>query len=165
MGVQGEVEGKITTHLSGQAVLFSIQKNLNSCLSRSPHETTAPPQLMVSLQGRCSPCQVWHAFNCSCHHSKPKESGKTCLLVKLLQLAEKEKDLAGTAFGGFLAFSHGRLPQDYEPPKNLPHSQNEMIHPLTAEQTEEQFGGSILNLNVMLQAPLLRFLYFFLSAH
>lgn len=81
--------------------------------------------------------------------------------MQLLQLAEKEKDLAGTMFGGFLAFSHGRLPQDYVPPKSLPHSQNEMIHPLTAEQTEEQFGGSILNPNVTLQAPLRLFLGFF----
>jgi len=40
-----------------------------------------------------------------------------------------------------------------------------MIHLLTVEQTEEQFRGLILNPNVVLQALLLLFSYFFLSAH
>lgn len=79
-----------------------------------------------------------------------EQSSKTCLLEKCLQLA-------GTAFEGFLTFSCGRLSQDLEPPKGLPHSQNKMIHPLIAELTKEQFGGSILNLSVMLQIPLLLF--------
>lgn len=146
-------------------MLFSIQNNLmvvcHTCYTR--------PQLLLSwwlvFKRRHSQCQLWHAFNYSCHHSKPKESRKTCLLLKRLQLAEKKKDLDGTVSGSFPAFSHGRVTQDYEPPKSLPHSQNEKIYPLTAEWIEEQYGGSILNPNVMLQAPLLLFLHFFLSTH
>lgn len=119
------------------------------CLSHLLHKAAAPFKLMVSVQD---------AFLAKC--GTPSAAAViTASWAKQQNLFAGEMPSAGwdSIWGFPHLFMWKTIHMNLEPPKGLPHSQNKMIHPLIAELTKEQFGGSILNLSVMLQIPLLLF--------